>query len=161
MKPGLILAAALSLWASSVSPADSSSQLQELLNAGSLTELRWPDFKSLQPDIARFYKSNGYRLAWSRSGSPTRQAIALVTLLENAGLKGLDPNNYDAWRSKISEIGPERFDLALTISAMRYMNDVFVRAELIPKIAKDPHFLAATDYEVAIAASALLQATNR
>jgi len=34
-------------------------QLQELVQSGSLSDLRWPNFTRFQPDVARFYESNG------------------------------------------------------------------------------------------------------
>ncbi len=98
--------------------------LRELVDSGTLSELRWANFRPIQAEVARFYESNGYQLAWVRSGAPTEQAQAIVKALQNAARKGLDPQDYDAWRFNVSDIGPERFDLALTISAMRYIHDV-------------------------------------
>jgi len=103
-------------------------QLQELIDSGSLSDLYWPNFTPLQPDVTRFYELNGYQLAWvsrvTRSGTPTLQAQALIQVLENATFKGLDPRDYDGARWSASDDGPQRFDLALTISAMRYISDV-------------------------------------
>lgn len=99
-------------------------QLRGLVDSGTLSGLRWPNFTSMQPDIARFYESNGYQFAWVRDGAATPQAQALIGVLENATLKGLDPEDYDGARWTVAVAGPERFDLALTISAMRYSSDV-------------------------------------
>ena len=99
-------------------------QLQLLVHSGTLSDLHWPNFAPLQPDVRRFYESNGYELAWVRWGEPTQQARALLHVLENAQLTGLDPRDYDGWRLSVSDVGAERFDLALTISAMRYISDV-------------------------------------
>jgi murein L,D-transpeptidase YcbB/YkuD len=125
MRTALALAVFLSI--APLSPSDQ--QSRELVNSGTLPGLHWPNFTNLQPDIARFYELNGYRLAWveagtSRAGAPTSQAKALMDALKSAKLKGLDPDDYDVWRWSISDAGPERFDLALTISAMRYIHDV-------------------------------------
>ncbi len=120
MRLGLLLAMVSSAFA--IAPAGE--QSHDLVNAGVLPGLRWPNFGSLKPDVARFYEKNGYRLAWVRAGAPTPQAQALIATLQNAALKGLDPEDYDCWRWKLSDAGPERFDLALTISAMRYIHDV-------------------------------------
>jgi murein L,D-transpeptidase YcbB/YkuD len=97
--------------------------LQSLIDSGHLEGLRWPDFAPLRSDVARFYEENGSHLAWVRADAPTPQACALISVLQNAALKGLDPNDYDGWRFRVSG-GPARFDLALTISAMRYIHDV-------------------------------------
>jgi murein L,D-transpeptidase YcbB/YkuD len=99
-------------------------ELQQLVNSGTLPGLRWPNFTSIQPDVASFYELNSYGLAWVSDGAPTQQAMALMSALQNAALKGLDPNDYDAWRWNVADGGPERFDLALTISAVRYVHDV-------------------------------------
>jgi murein L,D-transpeptidase YcbB/YkuD len=99
-------------------------QLRELVGAGSLDGLHWPGFANVQPDVARFYETNGYELAWVRNGAPTGQAEELMSVLRSAQLKGLDPDDYDGWRFSISGAGPIRFDLALTVSALRYIHDV-------------------------------------
>jgi len=94
--------------------------LRQLVAGGVLTDLRWPNFTRFQPDVARFYESNGYQLAWVRSGAATPQAQALIHVLEDAALKGLDPADYDGPRWSPSDAGPERFDLALTVSATAF-----------------------------------------
>lgn len=99
-------------------------QLQKLISTGSLSDLRWPNFAPIQPDVAQFYELNGYQLAWVHSGAPTAQAQALIETLGDAVLKGLDPRDYENSRSIVSNTEPQRFDLALTISAMRYISDV-------------------------------------
>ncbi len=120
MKLARLLAMAVS--AVAITPPDQ--QAPELVNSRVLTGLHWADFSKLQPDIARFYKSNGYHLVWVRAGSVTPQAKVLLAALENASPKGLDPDDYDAWRWQLSRSAPERFDLAVTISAMRYVHDL-------------------------------------
>jgi murein L,D-transpeptidase YcbB/YkuD len=97
--------------------------IQSLIDTGRLDGLHWPDFTPVQSDVARFYELNGFNPTWVRAGEPTPQAQALANVLQRAALKGLDPNDYDGWRFRISD-GPERFDLALTVSAMRYIHDV-------------------------------------
>lgn len=122
-----VLSAILLSAAGAASPDD---QLRQLVQSGSLLDLRWSDFARVQPDAARFYELNGYQFAWSRSGEPTPQALALIHAIENAATKGLDPEDYDAsrWDGRVSHIGTDteanRFDLALTVSAMRYISDV-------------------------------------
>lgn len=108
------------IYAILASTAAPSQQLQDLVKSGTLSDLRWPNFTRLQPDIARFYELNGYQLAWLRAGSPTPQAQAVIRALQDAALKGLDSRDYEF----ASGVGPERFDLALTVSGMRYISDV-------------------------------------
>jgi murein L,D-transpeptidase YcbB/YkuD len=117
VKLALICAVLLSAAGSAPPP---NQQLHELVGSGALSDLRWPNFARIQPDVARFYDSNGYQLVWVRAGSPTPQAQALIRVLQNAALKGLGPQDYEFG----SDAGLERFDLALTISAMRYISDV-------------------------------------
>jgi murein L,D-transpeptidase YcbB/YkuD len=99
-------------------------QLHELVDSGALSGLHWPNFTRIQPDVSRFYELNDYQLAWVRSGAITPPAQALLGVLRNAALKGLDPRDYEGARWSVSEAGYERFDLALTVSAMRYISDV-------------------------------------
>ncbi len=99
-------------------------QLHELVDSGMLSGLHWPNFTRIQPEVARFYELNDYQLAWVRSGAITPQAQALMSVLQNASLKGLDPGDYGGALWSVSEGGYERFDLALTVSALRYISDV-------------------------------------
>lgn len=98
--------------------------LHQLVDSGTLSELRWPNFTRIQPEVARFYELNGYQLAWIRSGAITPQAQTLIGVLQNAALKGLDPLDYNGTRWSASDAGRERFDVALTVSAMRYVSDI-------------------------------------
>jgi murein L,D-transpeptidase YcbB/YkuD len=97
-------------------------QSHELVSSGVLDGLHWPNFTSAQSSVEQFYELNGYRLAWLRDGLPTPQAQQLMGVLQHAALKGLDPQDYDGWR--LSDAEAQRFDLALTISALRYIHDV-------------------------------------
>ena len=122
-----LLSAVLVAGAAAVPPTQ---QLHELVDSGALTDLHWPNFTNLQPDVARFYESNTYQFAWTQRGDATPQAQALIHVLENASLKGLDPEDYDGsrWNGRLLHLWTEpeavRFDLALTVSVMRYISDV-------------------------------------
>ena len=73
-------------------------------------------------------------MAWTEDGLPTAISRAVIEALIAADLKGLDPEDYDGprWSSRILELQKQcasardlaRFDLALTISAMRYISDL-------------------------------------
>jgi L,D-transpeptidase YcbB len=115
-----------------------SNELARLVAAGSLSDLRWPNFAAHQAEIAKFYAAGGYTPAWVSQGQPTAQAKALIELLKDSALKGLDPNDYDAsrWDARLATLAPanphptedalDRFDLALTVCGARYLSDLHV-----------------------------------
>jgi L,D-transpeptidase YcbB len=110
--------------------------LRPLIDAGVLSGLRWPKFHACQGEVAKFYRLRGYLLAWTEHGTPTVQAQALIQAIQNAGLRGLDAEDYDGsrWAARLARLRPARtgpslddgvhFDLALTVSAMRFMSDL-------------------------------------
>ena len=130
MKPGLFAAVVLYVAATSLALAQPNQQLRALADTGVLSDLRWPNFTRLQPDVTTFYESSGYQLAWVRAGEASPQARAIIHTLEASEIKGLDPEDYDGsrWSDRLSQVrtdaGAVRFDLALTVSAMRYISDV-------------------------------------
>jgi murein L,D-transpeptidase YcbB/YkuD len=117
-------------------PTSGQQPLSSFIEAGTLGDLRWPDFTDYRDDVKTFYASSNYSLAWLKDGRPTTQALAAVTALEHADQVGLDPEDYDGprWKDRItrfsggnqnpSEDEPLRFDLALTVSLMRYISEV-------------------------------------
>jgi len=122
------------------SPADSLSpsgqaQLRALLDKGRLEELQWPDFSDYSAQIKEFYEKAGYALEWSRGGKPTQQALDLIGILQQAGNKGLDSKDYDGerWPARVKALSPAspkdenalvNFDVAMTVSGMRYSSDL-------------------------------------
>src|SRR5579864_2531366 len=147
----LISAAVISCgWAqhsipSNSSPSDISQLLHQLVNSGTLSELRWPKFSNCQGHVAKFYESTGYGLAWTRNGEITSQAQSIMRVFQDAVAKGLDPEDYDGsrWQARLAHLRPAcaqpsdqdliHFDLALTISAMRYVSDLRV-GKVNPKV---------------------------
>lgn len=125
------------------------SPLCTLVASGRLSSLRWPDFSDCALQVEDFYKSSGYALVWSRDGEPTRQARSIIELLQEAEEKGLDPADYEGprWADRIDELisGKEplseqllsQFDVALTVSLMRYISDLN-RGKLNPDLAHTP-----------------------
>ena len=108
-------------------------ELQQIVAGGRLNDLRWPNFTDRREAVSAFYTSAGNSLGWVRKGVATPQALELIGLLENADLKGLNSEDYDSshWRSRLddlakapSEASLMRFDVALTISAIRYLTDL-------------------------------------
>ena len=76
------------------------------------------------------YAGTGYQPFWSRDEVVTPQAEAIITILGNAAMKGLDARDYDAadLPLRAGSIGSEEaraeFDVALTDALFRYVNDV-------------------------------------
>ncbi|HEV2425318.1 MAG TPA: L,D-transpeptidase family protein [Terriglobia bacterium] len=116
--------------------------MQSLVDSGHLPDLRWPDFSDYRAHVRDFYEPAGYGLGWVR-GSPnapqaTPQAMAVITLLEAADNKGLQGADYDGprWPERLerlrrtnpppTENDLARFDLALTVSLMRYISDLHI-----------------------------------
>lgn len=107
------------------------SEIQRSIAAGQLKELRWPDFRDYQTSLNEFYQPAGYAPAWLQGTKPSPQAVALIDLFRNAWKKGLEPEDYDAsrWESRLQSLqsaGSDgaASDLALTVSAMRYISDL-------------------------------------
>jgi L,D-transpeptidase YcbB len=120
-----------------ITPGQVSSQgqssLLSMIDQGRLPDLQCSNFADYRIPAKSFYQSTGSKLAWLRDGKPTNQAQQLITLLQNADKKGLSPEDYGGpdWASRVetleaqkSESDQIRFDLALTVSAMRYASDL-------------------------------------
>jgi murein L,D-transpeptidase YcbB/YkuD len=110
-------------------------ELRAMIERGRLEDLQWPNFSDRGDAVREFYAQAGYRLAWSQAGKPTAQATELIGILEDAGQKGLDNKDYDGARwperlktlqipSTATESALIKFDVALTISAIRYGLDL-------------------------------------
>jgi murein L,D-transpeptidase YcbB/YkuD len=110
-------------------------QLRALLDKGRLEELQWPNFSDYSRQIKEFYEKAGYALEWSRGGKPTQQALDLIGILQQAGNKGLDSKDYDGerWPARVKALSAAsskdetalvNFDVALTVSGMRYSSDL-------------------------------------
>jgi murein L,D-transpeptidase YcbB/YkuD len=133
--------------------SESQAWLRNAINGGNLPELRWPDFSDYSKHIKKFYESNGDSLWWVQGMEPTPQARHLITLMLQAEEKGLSADDYDRsrWNDRLAKLKPAtpqpteadavRFDLALTVCAMRYVSDLHV-GKVNPK-----HFAFALDDE--------------
>lgn len=110
-------------------------RLRAIIAAGRLDELRWPDFSNYRASAGEFYRLAGYCLAWTVDSHPTPQALAVIRVLEDADAQGLNPADYDGprWAGRVAALERSkppaetdliRFDVALTVSAMRYISDL-------------------------------------
>jgi murein L,D-transpeptidase YcbB/YkuD len=105
--------------------------LRSLVASGKLESLPWPDFRDVSGSAAGFYEGRGYVPAWVDRVGPTAQARLVVSILQKADQKGLDPEDYDAsrWQAREEALAdtptPDeiaRFDLALSVCLLRYVS---------------------------------------
>jgi len=111
-------------------------QLRTIADAGTLADLKWPNFPDYRQRVQALYEAVSYTPVWVRDGQPTPQAQAVMTALEVSRLKGLNPEEYDAerWPSRLNALKSApgdattiaHFDAALTVSAMRYISDLHI-----------------------------------
>ncbi len=136
---GVAFAASSPATTSSAAPAAGAStqgpgDLGALIATGTLPDLRWPNFTDYRDDVKKFYDSTGNSLAWIQNGKASPQAVSMILLFQNAASKGLNPDDYDAslWDARLARLQPSvpppsdsdlaHIDLALTVSAMRYIS---------------------------------------
>ncbi len=116
---------------------DGDRELHSLIASRTLSDLEDPDFDSYQSEVREFYDAFPDGLPWIQHSKPTSQALALIELFQTAEAKGLNPEDYDGskWKQRIASLQGARppnerafirFDLALTISAMRYTSDLHI-----------------------------------
>jgi L,D-transpeptidase YcbB len=106
------------------------SELIGLIRSANLPDLRWPDFGDYRDQVMTFYEAGAYSLSFVGKNEPTPQALALIQLFKTAAKNGLNPDDYDAsrWDDRVTRLrtaptdGLMRFDLALTVCAMRYVS---------------------------------------
>ena len=113
-----------------------SERLNAIVASGKLSSLRWPDFSNYRKYIQELYEPLGYTTVWIRNGQPTPQALGLIAALESSQLEGLNPDDYDAshWTTRLNTLRTAQgnadavvsFDVALTVSAMRYISDLHI-----------------------------------
>jgi len=132
LRARMALAAAM-LWG--VAGAQSNPALRDIADAGRLADLRWPDFSDYRLHVQNFYAPTGYAPAWIQDRQPTRQALAVIAILQQAGDKGLSAEDYDGalWAARLAHLRESpsdsdlaRFDAALTVCAMRYISDLHI-----------------------------------
>lgn len=114
--------------------ANTQSELCSLVEVGRLDILRWPDFSDLRGEIRDFYQPSNYARGWLDENTLTPQAKVIIRVLQDAEVKGLHAVDYDGplWNQRVAHISSpgvkpastelDRFDLALTISLMRYVS---------------------------------------
>jgi murein L,D-transpeptidase YcbB/YkuD len=119
--------------------ADASSKsgvtLREIVAAGRLSDLRWPDFSDYRIHVRNFYDSAGFAPVWLSNNEPTQQAQTVIDVLKQADSKGLNAEDYDGsrWADRLARLrlspspaDQDRFDAALTVCTMRYISDLHI-----------------------------------
>ena len=120
---------------------DYADNVQKVVASPTLNILKTANYQEFQPQVSQFYGSREYALAWTDGGVITPQATAMMEQFSNAADKGLTPDDYDAslWSARVQKIHEihdghdnsqtaqdtiAEFDAALTISTMRYLQDL-------------------------------------
>ena len=111
--------------------AQSAEPVKRLIEAGRVEGMRWPDIRPYRADLEEFYAPAGYAPAWLKGTTPSAQADSMIRQLEDSWKEGLDPEDYGASRWDQRRAALQRgqgdgaaFDVALTVSAMRYLSDL-------------------------------------
>jgi murein L,D-transpeptidase YcbB/YkuD len=127
--------------------------LRAAISSGSADLLRWPNFSDYSKHVQKFYDFNQNSLWWVNGMEPTPQARQVIAVLLQADQKGLVAEDYDGsrWSDRLAKLKPAtqqaaeadavKFDLALTVCAMRYISDLHI-GRVNPK-----HFAFAFDEE--------------
>jgi murein L,D-transpeptidase YcbB/YkuD len=105
------------------------SRMQALVTAGQLSSMRWQNFPDLQPQAKIFYQEINYQPAWVHADTATPQANAMITAFTASAAKGFDPKDFGGprWADRIAQLHTKlpdaiaEFDVAMTVSAMRYI----------------------------------------
>jgi murein L,D-transpeptidase YcbB/YkuD len=118
--------------------SEGQSWLLATISGGSFPDLRWPNFSDYSNHVKKFYEFNGESLWWVKQMEPTAQARQVIALLLKADQKGLSAEDYDGsrWNDRLAKLKPAtrqpteteavKFDLALTVCAMRYVSDLHI-----------------------------------
>jgi L,D-transpeptidase YcbB len=140
--------------------SEGQARLRAIVTAGRLAELRWPDFSDVRGSALELYSRAGYSLLWIRGNQPTAQARAMIALMRQAALKGLNPADYDAsqWEARITRLNADSpaaresdevaFDVALTVCVLRFISDLHV-GRVNPKGEKFDLAVAHRNYDLA------------
>jgi murein L,D-transpeptidase YcbB/YkuD len=104
----------------------------EKVDTSKAPNLRWPNFSDYDSYIQTFYDDRNFEVAWTRDGVPTATATAFIEQFQNAAVKGLIPEDYDAprWAARVQALNDKSadaislFDVAMTVNVMRYISDL-------------------------------------
>lgn len=107
-----------------------------LLNTKQHPLLQQADFSNYSKELTELYRINSRQLIWLGEGRSEKNILDALDVLNNADTDGLNPVNYDAERLKqyfqsaslrqADYTVLASYDLALSISMLRYLHDVNV-----------------------------------
>lgn len=111
-----------------VAPATPVAQrVRAIVESGRVEET---SFGAYADDLRNFYAPIGFAPAWTKNAKPTAQAMTSIQLFERADAKGLRPFDYAGgqWQQRLSSLRGDdalaRFDVSMTLAAMRYASDL-------------------------------------
>jgi murein L,D-transpeptidase YcbB/YkuD len=129
------------------SPSPEGLALHAMAEQARLDVMRWPNFAELKKPVEDFYGAHDFEPVWLKGNKPTEQARQMMAAFAACGTDGLDPEDYDSapsnaapdslpsgaarnssrWVARAASIHSAQdraaFDMAMTVSAMRYLND--------------------------------------
>src|SRR5580658_1063262 len=78
--------------------------LDTTIGRGTLADLQWPNFSDYSKHLQKFCGFNNDSLWWVNGLEPTPQARQAIALLQQAGQKGLSPDDYDGprWNDRLA-----------------------------------------------------------
>src|SRR3954464_5448193 len=108
--------------------------IRQLVEDSRMEELRWPDFSDYRRHMRNLYAPLGYTFLWTANGQPKPQTRAVIALFEAADGKGINSVDYDGtrWQQRLAmfpskdETALARFDIAVSITLMRYISDLHI-----------------------------------
>jgi L,D-transpeptidase YcbB len=115
-----------------------SAALHAMADRARLDTMRWPNFPDLKKPVEDFYGAHDFEPVWLKGKKPTEQARQMMAAFAACATDGLDPEDYDSaalgaardssrWAARAAAIHTDQdraaFDMAMTVSAMRYLND--------------------------------------
>ena len=135
--------------------AQAPSRIQNLVSAGKLDGMQWPNFSDYRPWLQKFYEPAGFAPVWVQGTTPSPQARAMIDLFAHAWQKGLEPDDYDAsrWEQRLQSLqgaggDPAAFDVALSVCTMRYVSDLRI-GRINPKHLQFDLTVEAKKYDLA------------
>lgn len=142
-------------------------ELERLMAGSRHPDLRWGDFRDVQPALAPLYQQRAWEPLWLSDSGATGPARALVRVLTEAPNRGLDPADYDAaWLdtqgAALPSGDPElraRFELGLSIAAARFAT-ALRRGRVSPEAVHATYRLPADSFDVAATVAALAGSTS-
>ena len=110
-------------------PSPVSIALHSMADAARLETMRWPNFADLKQPVEAFYGAHNFEPVWLNGDKPTPQARQMMAAFAASSADALEPEDYDSsrWAARATAIHSDHdraaFDMAMTVAAMRYLND--------------------------------------